>query len=235
MAKAVQKRTLETRARLLQAAEDIVGSHGFSALRVEEVVLRAGTAKGTFFAHFKDKDALMELIIGARLAQILDHMEAQTPPQTVDEFVAALMPICEFMTCERYVFDLILRYSGAAAIEEVGPIAETFGRQVDVFQSWLETSNFRPDISAELAAEVLPGEGAQDVGGAVIQGEESHRSLVVVGRAVEERGAIGCHWRRLDTVVEFVVVHVLAEGEITLRIATGVTDDIGVFLHYVIR
>ena len=116
-------------------------------------MLRAGTAKGTFFAHFKDKDALMELIIGARLAQILDHMEAQTPPQTVDEFVAALMPICGFMTCERYVFDLILRYSGAAAIEEVGPIAETFGRQVDVFQSWLEPSNFRPDISAELAAE----------------------------------------------------------------------------------
>ena len=153
MARATQKRTLETRARLLQAAEEIIQAQGFAALRVEEVVLRAGTAKGTFFAHFKDKDALMEMIIGARLHQILDEMDNRSAPVTVDDFAEALMPLCQFMTCERYVFDLILRYSGAAAIEEVGPIAETFGRQVEVFALWAGGSGFRPDLSPELVAE----------------------------------------------------------------------------------
>ena len=95
----------------------------------------------------------MELIIGARLHQILEWMEAQAPPGTVDDFAEALMPLCTFMTCERYVFDLILRYSGAAAIEEIGPIAETFGRQIEVFALWIGGSGFRPDLSPELAAE----------------------------------------------------------------------------------
>ena len=57
------------------------------------------------------------------------------------------------MTCERYVVDLILRYSGAAAVEKIGPIAETFGRQVVILESWLKQMQFRKDISPELQAE----------------------------------------------------------------------------------
>ena len=82
MARAVQKRTLETRARLQAAAEEIISEAGFEALRIEEVVLRAGTAKGTFFAHFKDKDALMDLIIGARIDAHLEELAAGNPPRT---------------------------------------------------------------------------------------------------------------------------------------------------------
>lgn len=153
MARAIQKRTLETRARLIMAAEEIIDQAGYEALRVEEVVLRAGTAKGTFFAHFRDKDALMDLIIGRRIDQILDDLHNQPKPRSVEEIVQYLMPLCKFMTCERYVFDLILRYSGAAAVEEIGPIATTFGRQVEIFENWLTNTDFRHDISAELQAE----------------------------------------------------------------------------------
>lgn len=153
MARAVQKRTLETRARLLAACEEIIAQSGFEALRVEEVVLRAGTAKGTFFAHFKDKDALMDQIIGARIDAYLDELERSPSPNTVEELTAALMPLSDFMTCERYVFDVILRHSGAAAIEEIGPIAATFGRQVEVLARWLGATPFRRDIAIELQAE----------------------------------------------------------------------------------
>lgn len=153
MAKALQKRTIETRARLIAAAEAVIAESSFEAMRVEEVVLRAGTAKGTFFAHFKDKDALMELIIGARLDAYLDELEAAADPQSVEDLTEALMPLCNFMTSERYVFDLILRYSGAAAVEEIGPIAMNFGRQVGLFERWVMATPFRKDIGAELQAE----------------------------------------------------------------------------------
>ena len=153
MARAIQKRTLETRARLIAAAEAVIDTAGFEALRVEEVVLRAGVAKGTFFAHFKDKDALMDLIIGARIDKALDALQAAPAPRTPDQMADALMPLCELMTCERYVFDVIMRYSGAAAIEEVGPIAMTFGRQVEIFESWLSDGAFRKDIAPDLQAE----------------------------------------------------------------------------------
>ena len=153
MNKPVQKRTLETRARLINAAEDVIEENGFEAMRVEEVVLRAGTAKGTFFAHFRDKDALMDRIIGERLHAYIDEQEAAAVPTTVDELIDALIPICAFMTSERYVFDVILRHSGAAALDDIGTIAETFGRQVELLQSWMEQARFRKDISAELQAE----------------------------------------------------------------------------------
>ena len=57
------------------------------------------------------------------------------------------------MTSERYVFDIILRYSGAAAVEAIGPIAVNFGRQVALFERWMTAQNFRQDIDAELQAE----------------------------------------------------------------------------------
>ena len=153
MARAVQKRTLQTRARLIAAAEAVIDQAGFEALRVEEVVLRAGTAKGTFFAHFKDKDALMDMIIGARMDAMLDDLHSAPVPQTPHQIATVLMPLLDFMTCERYVFDLILRYSGAAGIEEIGPIANTFGRQVELFTAWVQDGPFRQDISADLMAE----------------------------------------------------------------------------------
>ncbi len=153
MAKAIQKRTLETRARLVSAAKEIIRENGFKAMRVEEVVLRAGTAKGTFFAHFQDKDALMDLIIGEQINEFLDQLHTQPAPQTTAQMADMLMPLCRFMTCERYVFDVILRYSGAAAQEEVGPIATSFGRQIEIFTEWLYRHPFRRDISPDLQAE----------------------------------------------------------------------------------
>ena len=153
MSRAPQKRTLETRARLIAAAEEVIDEQGFEAMRVEEVVLRAGTAKGTFFAHFRDKDALMERIIGARMDALLDEMEVRPAPKNVEALADAITPLCGFMTSERYVFDLIMRYSGATAIEEIGPIAATFGRQVEIFETWLTAHPFRRDIPADVAAE----------------------------------------------------------------------------------
>ncbi|MEP2532246.1 TetR/AcrR family transcriptional regulator [Shimia sp.] len=153
MARAAQKRTLETRARLVAAANAVIDEVGYQGLRVEHVVLRAGVAKGTFFAHFRDKDALMELLIGSRINTFLDQIETLPAPQSVDDMTDALMPMMQFMTCERYVFDVIMRYSGAAACEDIGTIATTFGRQIDVMISWLADGPFRKDISAELLAE----------------------------------------------------------------------------------
>ena len=153
MGRAPQKRTLETRAKLVAAAQDIVSEGSYADLRTEEVVLRAGVAKGTFFAHFKDKDALMDQLIGARINECLDQIEVCPAPRDGDGLINALMPLLDLMRCERYVFDVILRLSGAAAIEEIGPIAQTFERQVIVIAGWLAQGPFRSDISPELMAE----------------------------------------------------------------------------------
>jgi len=149
----MQKRTLETRARLVAVARELVAENGYTAVRTEEVVQRAGVAKGTFFSHFKDKDALMDLLIGAGIDQHLDDMAQASAPDTIKELVALHRPLLKFMTQERYVFDVILRLSGAAAVEEIGAIATTFGRYIDLAVGWFEMGRFRSDVPADLLAE----------------------------------------------------------------------------------
>lgn len=153
MARKPQKRTLETRARLITAAEALISEKGYEALRVEEVVAKAGVAKGTFFAHFRDKDTLLDQLIGARIDRYLDDLESLPVPQSADIMADALTPLLEFMTCERYVFDLILRYSGALAIEEIGPIAMTFDRIMVITAQWVSNGPYRDDVPSDMLAE----------------------------------------------------------------------------------
>ncbi|UWR22797.1 TetR/AcrR family transcriptional regulator [Sulfitobacter sp. S190] len=153
MDKPLQPRALATRAKLINAAETLVETGGFEALRVEEVVAGAGVAKGTFFAHFRDKDALMERLIGARFEELLRQMNESDTPRDVPQLVAAHLPLMRFMTCERYVFDLILRYSGAALIERIGPIAQCIGQHEALLQRWIAQGAYRTDAPLRLLAE----------------------------------------------------------------------------------
>lgn len=153
MKKAVQQRTLETRARLTAVAHELVADKGFEALRIEEVVLRAGVAKGTFFAHFQDKDELMDLLIGERMNTLLDQMATRAAPRDAEQLARRLMPVVDLMSSERYVFDVILRRSGAAALEEIGPIALSFGRLGEIVGQWLDQGNFRKDVPNDILVE----------------------------------------------------------------------------------
>ncbi|WP_299684680.1 TetR/AcrR family transcriptional regulator [uncultured Tateyamaria sp.] len=155
MNKPVQARTLKTRAKLIDAAKAVVAESGYEALRVEEVVQRAGVAKGTFFAHFRDKDALMDQLLGAQLREILDDIAAGPQPRTAAEMVTALAPLIAFATSERYVFDVVIRHSGAAAITEIGPIALAFEQQFRLSLQWVTHPDLpvRDDIPPELLAE----------------------------------------------------------------------------------
>lgn len=117
------------------------------------MVLGAGVAKGTFFAHFKDKDELMDLLIGERISALLDQMAARPAPSDVEQLARRLVPLVDLMASERYVFDVILRRSGAAALEEIGPIATTFGRLAEILGQWLSRGAFRKDVPSEILVE----------------------------------------------------------------------------------
>lgn len=156
MNKPVQQRTLKTRAKLLDAARQIVTETGYESLRTDDVVKRAAVAKGTLFAHFADKDALLDQLIGADLNALINQMADHPAPTSVAEVITRLEPLMTAMSQSRMVFDVILRHSGAAKIETIGPIAESFGRQIEVTANWFAPNRahpFRRDVGPELLAE----------------------------------------------------------------------------------
>lgn len=64
--------TRETKQRLVSAAIQLVSEVGWRRTTVEQIAERAGVAKGTFFVHFKTKEAivvtLVQLQVGAATA-----------------------------------------------------------------------------------------------------------------------------------------------------------------------
>jgi len=59
-----QQRAQETRDRLFFAACELFVANGYVGTTVDSIAARAGVAKGTFFVHFKTKDAVAVQLIG---------------------------------------------------------------------------------------------------------------------------------------------------------------------------
>ena len=157
MSRAPQERRLKTRAKLLTVAEDIVRVQGYSALRVEEVVAQAGTAKGTLFSHFKDKDGLLAVIVGRQIMTLLDELQGRPAPTSVAELTAALGPLVDFIAQDRVIFDLLLRYSGTTGEIADETVTQGFYRQNVIFGGWMKTlqqsGTVRDDQTPELLSE----------------------------------------------------------------------------------
>jgi len=155
--RAPQKRRLQTRSRLLEEAEKIVAKQGYSGLRVEEVVARAGVAKGTLFSHFKDKDGLLAVLIGAQVMAHLDQMESRPAPKSTDDLISHLSPLLAYVAQDRMIFDVLLRYSGSTGAEVDEVVTEGFMRQITLFARWLgqmqQAGQIRSDASASDLAE----------------------------------------------------------------------------------
>lgn len=111
MMRKVQARTLATRDRLLAAGREIIAVAGMAGLRTEEVVLRAGTAKGTFFAHFPDRDHFLAALLAERLTGELDRL-----PEPLDraDLMQVLDRVYGLFAADADTVALLARFSGPA-------------------------------------------------------------------------------------------------------------------------
>jgi AcrR family transcriptional regulator len=63
------------RARVLTAAEEVFGEHGFDA-SVEDIARRAGVGMGTLYRRFPTKDALIAELVGQFVVEFTEQVEA---------------------------------------------------------------------------------------------------------------------------------------------------------------
>jgi AcrR family transcriptional regulator len=57
-----EEHRLLTRRRIIDSALEVFASKGYAATTIEDVVARAGVARGTFYLHFKNKLAIVQAI-----------------------------------------------------------------------------------------------------------------------------------------------------------------------------
>ena len=64
-----------TRARIMEAALELILETGYSAASVERIIQRAGITKGTFFYHFPTKQALATALVQAWAEQDIRYLD----------------------------------------------------------------------------------------------------------------------------------------------------------------
>jgi TetR/AcrR family transcriptional regulator, fatty acid biosynthesis regulator len=111
MTRKVQARTLATRDRLMAAGREILAAGGMASLRTDEVVLRAGTAKGTFFAHFADRDQFLAALLAESLTAEFAGLKV---PQNRAGLVALMDRVYVAFATDADTVALLARFSGPA-------------------------------------------------------------------------------------------------------------------------
>lgn len=62
-----QAKAQDTRARIFAAAAELFSTHGYQVTTIDRIANQAGVAKGTFFLHFKSKDAVIAELVGVQI------------------------------------------------------------------------------------------------------------------------------------------------------------------------
>ncbi|MCM0618719.1 TetR/AcrR family transcriptional regulator [Nocardioides bruguierae] len=74
---AAPRRREQTRARLVEAASDLVDETGSVSWGVQDVCRRAGFTRGAFYSNFSDLEELLVAVWGERAEALVTHLEAE--------------------------------------------------------------------------------------------------------------------------------------------------------------
>ena len=135
--------------KILDAARDEFGEHGFSDSSIVAITQRAGVALGTFYTYFDSKEAVFQALVRDMSAQVRDHVAPafEDAEDAVDGERRALESFLQFARKHRDVYRII------DEAEFVEP---------DAYREHYETTATR--IAARLAAGRDAGEISGDLG-----------------------------------------------------------------------
>jgi AcrR family transcriptional regulator len=71
------RRRLQSRRRLLDAARELFVAHGYDRTRLQDIARAAGVATGTFYLHFRDKEAAFLAFADEAQAHLLEDCREQ--------------------------------------------------------------------------------------------------------------------------------------------------------------
>ena len=137
------KRGTARRARILEAAERVMGAQGFSAASIAEITREAETALGTFYIYFSGKEEVFrELVL--EMGRVTRAMVAEAVAKAPDR-----------LTAERAGLEAFLRFVAARpALYRI--VEEARFVDPDAYRSYFES--FGAAYAARLRAAAAKGE-----------------------------------------------------------------------------
>lgn len=108
----VRKPREKRRRELLQAARDVFVDKGFGAATVDDIVVKAGVARGTFYLYFSDKRSIFEALVDEFLSRISAcvksiELDPEAPPP-IEQLRANIRRVVELALSEPTIVKLAL-------------------------------------------------------------------------------------------------------------------------------
>jgi AcrR family transcriptional regulator len=153
----------DTIERLFQAATALIGEHGYAATTVDEIVEKAGVAKGTVYYHFKSKSELLEALLEDGLRRLAagfraDIAEATTATEALSVLVhAELLYVSQYQAFAKLVMSEMWRVDRDWR-DSLRTLREEYVQVIaEVIETGMSTGEFSPDLHVQTAASALFG------------------------------------------------------------------------------
>jgi len=153
-----------TKKRLFDAAMELIGEKGFTEASVDEIVERAGVAKGTVYYHFTGKAELVEALIADRLKPLVAQFNAaaelhrDNPRDAIEalvraelEFLSEQNSFSKLLLTEMWREDRVWRETLVLLRRELMTVIR------DVIVQGVASGEFRDDVDPDFGASALFG------------------------------------------------------------------------------
>jgi len=153
-----------TKKKLFDAAMQLIGERGFTDASVDEIVRRAGVAKGTVYYHFAGKAELVEALIAFRLRPAIAQFRAVAAENADDpqaaigaivraelEFLAEEKSFSKLLLTEMWREDRVWRETLLLLRREMVTVIR------NVIAQGVESGVFRDDVDPDFGASALFG------------------------------------------------------------------------------
>ena len=184
------RRVRKTRTRLHDALPSIVHEKPYDCIVVKEILARADVGRSTFYAHYRDKDELLDR--GIRDLLGLDAHPSERWTGVTDRILRFSLPFLEHVEHRRELGVLPMDASGVAAIHErLRRVLET--ALTDELRAELRRARAArdDDVPAELLARHVAGAFVLTLGWWLEHPTRSARDVDACFRALVARAARG--------------------------------------------
>ena len=143
VARPKQARSEQTLYRLLDAAESLIDEKGLADASIPEIVRRAGSSVGGFYARFRDKDELLRALEERFFREMAGRLDEITRPERwVEARIAQIVPAC--------VAELVGTFRERRAL--IGAFVSRAARDPEFMEDGLR---FRRNVSERVVALLL--------------------------------------------------------------------------------
>lgn len=151
-------RTDSTRAKLFAAAAELIGERGFHGTTVDDIVERAGVAKGTVYYHFRSKAELFDALLTEHFTRLGELFAAavESAPTASDALRALAHAELSYIHANQAASKLLMSELWRADrewAETLRDLRERYGTVIaEVISRGIADGEFRADLDVPLTA-----------------------------------------------------------------------------------